>query len=184
MEAAGRYGYGGLVSKLAEPGGLDSYDRPRAIPRRTLAPPKPPITLGRHGRELDDALEDSLEDKPLRAGSLVSRHLTKIEREAPKCYIPDEDLANAIVHVGHMPFFAPDWAWGITIGNDIYIRDSDFSARTPSDIALLGHELVHVGQFRNGLTVFGYVWSCRWGYANSPYEVQARDVQDQILRGL
>jgi hypothetical protein len=37
-------------------------------------------------------------------------------------------------------------------------------------IGTLGHELVHVRQYRNGMNWLTYLWSTRNGYINSPYE--------------
>jgi hypothetical protein len=48
---------------------------------------------------------------------------------------------------------------------------------------LLGHELVHVDQYRAGMTIFKYVWSTH-GYDNSLYEKSACAEQDEIQKNL
>nr|CBJ53284.1 protein of unknown function [Ralstonia solanacearum CFBP2957] len=95
-------------------------------------------------------------------------------------YIPQIDLDNADVHVGEMPWYAPGWAAGITRGNDIYFRDPQQTFCTPRDVALLGHELVHVGQYRDGMTWLGYLLASKKGYENNPYEVSAYEMQRKI----
>lgn len=101
------------------------------------------------------------------------RHLTDSEKEYLSPYIPERDLNNADVHVGEMPGYAPSWADGITRGNDIYFRNPDLTFATPETFGLLGHELVHVGQYADGMTWLSYLWSTRHGYYNSKYEKEA-----------
>jgi len=93
-------------------------------------------------------------------------------------------LNTADINVGEMPFFAPDWANGITLGNDIYFRDPNQTFTTPEDLGLLGHELVYVGQYENGMTWFSYAWESIGGYSNNPYELEAYKLQRQITREL
>ena len=80
-------------------------------------------------------------------------------------YIPKVDLDNADLHVGEVPWYLPNSMAGITRGNDIYLRSYDSS--TINDIATLGHELVHVGQYREGATAFSFLWSYRYGYSRN-----------------
>jgi len=98
--------------------------------------------------------------------------------------IPKEDLDNADVHVGEMPWYTPGWAAGITRGNDIYFRDPNQTFETPEDMALLGHELVHVGQYRKGMTWLSYLWRARHGYDKSPDEEEAYRQGAIMLSGL
>jgi len=49
---------------------------------------------------------------------------------------------------------------------------------------LLGHELVYVGQYRQGMNWIKYLWSTRNGYMNSKYEKPAYDLQSQIQKDL
>jgi hypothetical protein len=69
---------------------------------------------------------------------------------------------------------------GITRGNDIYFRPGVYDPTTVEGLAKLGHELVHVGQYRNGLTWAKYVWASRHSYDKNPYEKPAYDKQDEI----
>jgi RHS repeat-associated protein len=112
------------------------------------------------------------------------RPLTDCEKGYLSPYIPERDLNNADVHIGEMPWYAPSWAAGITWGNDIYIRDPDQTFTSPSGMSLLGHELVHVGQYAEGMTVLSYLWASRNGYDNNPYEVEAYKLQDIIKSDL
>jgi RHS repeat-associated protein len=108
------------------------------------------------------------------------RPLTPHEKSLLGPYIPEEDLNGADIHVGEMPGYAPEWATGITRGNDIYFRDPQQSFCSPEDVALLGHELVHVGQYRQGMNWLSYIWASRNGYNKNPYEVSAYDLQRRI----
>ena len=112
------------------------------------------------------------------------RPLTSAEKAVLAPYIPARDLDAADVHIGDMPWYSPDWAAGITRGNDIYIRDPDIIFNTPANIALLGHELVHVGQYAEGMTWLSYGWASRNGYWDNPYEVEARKVGKKIMDDL
>ena len=51
-------------------------------------------------------------------------------------------------------------------------------------LAMLGHELVHVGQYRLGMSWVSYFWRARRGYANSPDEVPAYDLQRKIYKDM
>lgn len=108
------------------------------------------------------------------------RPLTAQERTLLGPYIPEADLDSADVHVGEMPWYAPDWAAGITRGNDIYFRSPQQTFCTPEDLGLLGHELVHVGQYREGMTWMDYFWASRGGYDNNKYELPAYELQRKI----
>jgi hypothetical protein len=74
---------------------------------------------------------------------------------------------------------------GITPGgNNIYFRPGAYDPTTVNGLALLGHELVHVDQFGNGLTWEKYVWALRHSYEKNPYEKPAYDKQDEIRNTL
>ncbi len=125
------------------------------------------------------------ENNPLRyADPLGLRGLTGQEKHLLEPYIPQEDLDNADIHVGSMPFYAPQWASGITRGNDIYFRNPDKKFCTPNDLADLAHELVHVGQYRWGMTWASYLIASRRGYGNSPYEKRPYELQAQVASEL
>ena len=94
------------------------------------------------------------------------------------------DLDSAVLHIGEMPMFS-DWVVdddviAITRVNDIYIKDPGFTSDSPKNLAMLAHELVHVGQFRNGMTWLSYLWDARDGYESSQYEQQAMKVEAQV----
>jgi hypothetical protein len=54
----------------------------------------------------------------------------------------------------------------------------------PNGLAVLGHELVHVVQYSEGMTAAKYLWSVKFGYNNSIYEKVAYNVQARIVEGL
>ena len=84
------------------------------------------------------------------------RGLTDCEKSKLKPYIPQEDLDSAIVHdSGWVGIFGLK---GFTWGNDIYLNPEDFqNGSTTGGLALLGHELVHVRQYKEGMTIPGYL---------------------------
>lgn len=63
-----------------------------------------------------------------------------------------------------MPWYLGQDFEGITRGNDIYFRPGVYDSTTPAGIAVLGHELVHVGQYRGGMNWLEYLWSTRHDY--------------------
>ena len=130
---------------------------------------------------------DASAAEPVRVGALSAenpRPLSDAEKTVLAPYIPGRDLDGARLHIGEMPFFAPSWANGITLGNQIYFRNPQQTFVAAADVALLGHELVHVGQFADGMTVLAYLWASRNGYANNPYEIAAYAVQRKIEAAL
>ena len=60
----------------------------------------------------------------------------------------------------------------------------EYDATTIFGVGLPGHELVHVGQYRNGMNIFDYLWASRNGYNNNPYEIDAYLREAQIENGL
>ena len=59
-----------------------------------------------------------------------------------------------------------------------HLDENQFSAK---GLARLGHELVHVGQCRQGATLLSFLWSYRWGYGrNIKYERPAYAMKDII----
>jgi len=112
------------------------------------------------------------------------RPLTQCEKDVLAPYIGKRDLDNADLHDGEVPWWLGKNYIGVTIGNDIYFRAGVYDPSTPDGIALLGHELVHVDQYRAGMNIGKYVWSTRHGYENSPYEKSAYAEQAEILRNL
>jgi hypothetical protein len=112
------------------------------------------------------------------------RSLTNYEKKMLDPYIPQEDLNNADLHDGDVPWYLGNEFAGITRGNNIYFRSGVYDPCTSAGLALLGHELIHVGQYRNGMNWLTYLWSTRKGYYNSKYEIPAYATQNKILNDL
>jgi len=112
------------------------------------------------------------------------RPLTQCEKDLLKPYIPDIDLKNADLQDGKVPWYLRQGFDGITRGNTIYFRPGVYESDTPEGIALLGHELVHVGQYREGMTWDAYLLASRKGYENNKYEKPAYAKQAQIEKDL
>jgi hypothetical protein len=124
-------------------------------------------------------------DNPSKSNkSSNSQPLTDSEKNYLAPFIPKRDLDNAEIIIGKMPWYTPDWTEAIVRGNKIYFRDPNQTFNTPEDLALLGHELVHVGQYAEGMNWASYIWSARKGYKKDPYEVQADKIKKRILREL
>jgi len=113
------------------------------------------------------------------------RPLTQCEKVYLGSYIPQVDLDHADIHENHMPFYAPKKMDGITRNNDIYFRAGGLPAGTVQGMAILAHELVHVGQYRAGMTWITYLWSVKTGYAkDSEYEAPAYEMGARVQRDL
>ena len=113
-----------------------------------------------------------------------SRKLNSYERQVLEPYIHPADLDAAILHIGVLPFYLLKRFSGITRGNHIYFRAGAYDGTTAASLALLGHELVHVGQYREGMNWLTYLWSARRGYFKSAYEIAAFQTQARILKDL
>jgi YD repeat-containing protein len=87
--------------------------------------------------------------------------------------LDDSVLDSARVHEGEVPFWLGSDARAVTIGNDIYIRPGEYDPDSVDGAELLGHELTHVQQFRNGMGIIDYVWAARNGLENNKYENEA-----------
>ncbi|MGO4260511.1 RHS repeat-associated core domain-containing protein [Lysobacter sp. TAB13] len=112
------------------------------------------------------------------------RPLTECEKGLLSPFIPKVDLDKADLHDGQVPSYLMEGFDAITRGNDIYMRPGVYSTTTAAGLALLAHELVHVGQYRDGMTWLSYLWSTRRGYENSKYEKPADAVQRQVQEDL
>ena len=99
-------------------------------------------------------------------------------------YIPQEDLAGALLHIGRVPWYLPKRFSGIARGRDIYFREGAYVEGSVAGVALLGHELVHVGQYRLGMTALHYLASALLGYSRSRFERAAHAMQQRILEDL
>jgi RHS repeat-associated protein len=113
------------------------------------------------------------------------RPLTKCEKQALAPYIPQIDLDNADLHDdGKVPkWFLDKSATGVTDNNHIYFRPGAYNPSTPEGLAALGHELVHVGQYRRKeLTKLKYIIeaSKHGSYLGNKYERPAYAMEDLI----
>jgi len=112
------------------------------------------------------------------------RHLTSREIDSLRPYIPLADLRCAVIHAGRVPWYLPKRFGAVVRGNHIYFRTGTYGDDSPAAIALLGHELTHVGQYRNGMTALSYLCSALRGYGNNRFEKAAFAVQERIFRDL
>jgi hypothetical protein len=113
------------------------------------------------------------------------RPLTDREKNCLKPYIPDVDLDNADLHEGEVPWYLGAGYRAITRGNDIYVRPGAYDASTAGGIGLLGHELYHVGQYRNGATAWDFILEgILYGHDDSPLEKPAIALEGLIILDL
>lgn len=102
------------------------------------------------------------------------RSLTVQERTTFKPFFAEIVLERARIvdgsFGGSVPFWLRRSMCAVVLGERIYFRANAYQPNTKRGIELLGHELTHVSQFLHGLTLWRYIWSCRYGYHNSPYE--------------
>jgi hypothetical protein len=117
-------------------------------------------------------------------GDQTARPLSLQERQALAPYIPMIDLESSRLHEGSVPFYLSRRYHAIARGTHIYFRVGAYDASSPRGLALLAHELVHVGQYRQGMTWLSYLWSTRRGYSKSPYEREAVAIQMRFLEDL
>lgn len=101
------------------------------------------------------------------------RPLTVQERTIFKPYFARIVLEQARIIEGRVPFWLKRNMCAVVLGERIYFRQGVYLSNTKAGIELLGHELTHVSQFLHGMTLWRYIWSCRHGYPNSPYELEA-----------
>ena len=109
------------------------------------------------------------------------RRLTDAEKNLLAPYIPKVDLDNAYIVEGRVPRWLGKKYIAITLGNRIYMRQGVYEPGSVTGLAVLGHELVHVGQYRTGMTRIKYLWASRRGYARNRYEIPAYAKERQIL---
>jgi len=114
----------------------------------------------------------------------AGRRLTAVERvRYAACFAADVlDVARVID--GRVPFWLRPDMQGVTLGARIYLRPGAYDPNDIDGIELLGHELVHVRQYREGMTVLRYLWASRAGYRRNRYEVEAYAIGAQIRRQL
>lgn len=95
------------------------------------------------------------------------------ERELFSPYFAQIVIDDARIIDGKVPFWLRRSMCAVVLGRHIYFRAGAYQPNTKRGAELLGHELTHVSQFLHGMTLLKYVWSCRYGYFKSAYEVEA-----------
>jgi hypothetical protein len=101
------------------------------------------------------------------------RPLTPQERVIFKPYFAQIVIEQARIIDGRVPFWLRRDVCAVVLGKKIYFRAGVYQPNTKRGKELLGHELTHVSQFLHGMSLIAYIWSCRKGYHNSPYEIEA-----------
>lgn len=101
------------------------------------------------------------------------RPLTAKEKITFKPYFVHDVLEKARIIDGDVPFWLRKKMVAVVVKHCIYFRPGAYQPGTKAGIALLGHELMHVSQFLHGMNWLKYLWSCRYGYRQSPYEIVA-----------
>ena len=108
---------------------------------------------------------------------IEGRPLTRQEHTIFKPYFAKIVLERARIIDGSFGGSVPFWLrrnmCAVVLGQCVYFRPLAYQPNTKRGIELLGHELTHVSQFLHGMTLWRYIWSCRYGYRNSRYEQEA-----------
>ena len=104
---------------------------------------------------------------------LKGRPLSQQERALFSPYFAQIVINEARILDGKVPFWLRRSMCAVVLGRTIYFRRGFYQPNTKRGAELLGHELTHVSQFLHGMSLLKYVWSCRYGYFKSPYEVEA-----------
>jgi hypothetical protein len=112
------------------------------------------------------------------------RPLRAAEIDALRPYFPGFDLRSVVLHLDRVPWYLPRRFCAIARGRHLYFRRGVYLEGTAEGMALLAHELVHVGQYRAGMTALRYLWSARFGYARSPHEREARALEARVSADL
>lgn len=123
-------------------------------------------------------------------------HLSEAARRALEPYFPDLDLSRVRIYEG-IPWYVRGAPLAYTDRNRIFIQPGSYAPDDAAGLALIGHELVHSEQYRReGKWRFRarYLASyfrnrlsgmpARLAYLRIPYEVEARAVEEEILRNL
>lgn len=101
------------------------------------------------------------------------RPLTVQERTIFKPFFAKIVLERVRIIEGSVPFWLRRNMCAVVLHERVYLRAGAYQPNTKRGVELLGHELTHVSQFLHGMTLWRYIWSCRRGYRNSPYEQEA-----------
>lgn len=109
----------------------------------------------------------------MRERSVRGRSLTALEHARYTAHFEPALLAAVRVFDGRVPFWLRPDMDGVTLGPRIHFRAGAYDPHSAAGIELLAHELVHVRQYRDGMTVLRYLWASRRGYRRNRYEVEA-----------
>jgi len=109
------------------------------------------------------------------------RTLTIDEKASFSDHFSSEVLDSARLYEGKVPWWLPKKMEAVTLGNKIYFREGVYVPGTADGVEVLGHELVHVQQYSEGMTILKYLWSSRKGYWENPYEIGAY-ARDRLIR--
>ena len=101
------------------------------------------------------------------------RPLSAQEQSIYKPYFAQNVLNVARIIDGRVPFWLRRDMCAVVLGHRIYFRTEAYQLNTKRGVELLGHELTHVSQYLHGMTMLKYIWSCRRGYMQSLYEIEA-----------
>ena len=101
------------------------------------------------------------------------RPLSAQEQSIFKPYFAQNVLNVARIIDGRVPFWLRRDMCAVVLGHRIYFRAEAYQPNTKRGAELLGHELTHVSQYLHGMTMLKYIWSCRKGYMQSLYEIEA-----------
>ena len=118
------------------------------------------------------------------AFAALERPLSPVELARYAPYFSADVLDVARVIDGKVPGWLRPDICGVTLGSRIHFRAGAYDPLTAEGIELLAHELVHVRQFSEGMTLSRYVWACRRGYRRNSFEVEAYAVAAQIRANL
>ena len=119
--------------------------------------------------------------KGVKGNNKRGRPLTTDERKNYSGHFSEEVLDSARIYDGKVPWYLSKKFSGITRGNRIYFREGIYKPGTAAGVELIGHELVHVQQYQEGMNTFKYLMRSRKGYNNNPYEIEAYR-RDDIIR--
>lgn len=88
-------------------------------------------------------------------------------------YFAPEVLKKARVVDGKTPFWLRRNMCAVVLNHTIYFRAGYYRPHTLRGVELLGHELTHVEQYLQGMTIWRYLLESRYGYVKNCYEVAA-----------
>lgn len=88
-------------------------------------------------------------------------------------FFAPEVLQQARIVDGKTPFWLHPSMCAVVLNCTIFFRAGYYQPHTLRGIELLGHELTHVEQYCQGMTIWQYVWESRCGYVKNRFEVAA-----------